>query len=80
MNKTQSKCIRQNRGVKQGDPLSPLLFNLCIEPLSRQLNPLRSPGELSYNHLLFADDLVSIHNSPLACRQMHQKTWNIMIM
>ncbi|XP_074291347.1 uncharacterized protein LOC141618137 [Silene latifolia] len=55
------------RGLGQGDPLSPLLFTLCMEYLSRILNvvggqddfrfhPLCGPMKL--NHLLFADDLL----------------------
>jgi len=52
------------RGILQGDSLSPLLFVLCIDPLSRQLNskykkvdiPTDS-GMYVTNHLLFIDDL-----------------------
>jgi hypothetical protein len=52
------------RGILQGDSLSPLLFVMCMDPLSRMLNG-RYPkvevalGEAAYscNHLLFADDL-----------------------
>ncbi|KAI4290877.1 hypothetical protein PAPHI01_0151 [Pancytospora philotis] len=53
------------RGILQGDTLSPLLFALCMDPLSRSLNgafPMIAidSGEgrtHSINHLLFMDDL-----------------------
>jgi len=55
---------RVERGILQGDSLSPLLFVLCIDPLSRKLNmsyPMVAVhcNEISHstNHLLFIDDL-----------------------
>jgi len=52
------------RGILQGDSLSPLLFVLCIDPLSRQLNSRYQKVNISTesgmyitNHLLFIDDL-----------------------
>ena len=53
------------RGILQGDTLSPLLFALCVDPLSRTLNGVYPMVEVrtgssithSVNHLLFVDDL-----------------------
>lgn len=66
-----SKIISQRRGVKQGDPLSPFIFNLCIEQLSRSLNEELS--EDAYNHLLLADDLCTLTNDPITLRRLHNK-------
>ncbi|KAL6123654.1 hypothetical protein ACLB2K_076173 [Fragaria x ananassa] len=56
------------RGVRQGDPLSPLLFCLAEEALSRGISLLVSSGQLQHissprntlapSHVLFADDVI----------------------
>jgi len=56
----------QNRGVKQGDPLSPLLFNCVIDWALASLDPEMGvvAGEgPRLNHLAFADDVVIICQS-----------------
>lgn len=54
------RAIRINRGVLQGDPLSPILFNLCMEKVYHTLSPkfTASLGATKINSLLFADDVV----------------------
>ena len=61
-----SDPFKIEKGVKQGDPLSPLLFDLAIEPLA---NFIRSKcngmkiGNTEYKILLYADDIVLVADS-----------------
>lgn len=59
--------INSNRGIRQGDPLSPFLFVIAMDYLSRLLDDAQEKGiiqgyKLSNNkqvtHLLFADDIL----------------------
>jgi len=52
--------VRIEKGLLQGDSLSPLLFVLAMEPLSRKLNrgcEKLQFGNIERNHLVFIDDI-----------------------
>ena len=52
--------VNIRRGIFQGDSLSPLIFVICMIPLSKVLRKSKAGyrlGEVKINHLLFMDDL-----------------------
>jgi hypothetical protein len=70
LNGDPGKRIHHCRGVRQGDPLSPMLFLLAMEPLHMLFHHAQSSGTLSFLHQncanfrmsLYADDAaVFIH-------------------
>lgn len=54
------KHIEINRGVKQGDPLFPLLFRLVLDPLVSNLErkAVYEIGDNNISVLAFMDDIV----------------------
>ena len=78
--------VKIKRGIFQGDSLSPLLFCMAIDPLSKLLNKSRSGYNLSQtrqkdpaktvNHLLFMDDLKLYASSDAELHQLLQVVSN----
>ena len=67
VNGTPSKIFSASHGIRQGCPLSPLLFILVIEGLSLLIFDVRDHGlicgiqitsSLTLTHLLFVDDVI----------------------
>ena len=67
-NGSRLESFSPNRGLRQGDPISPYLFVLCMEKLSLMISesvdkgdwkPVRVVrGGMGISHLLFADDIL----------------------
>ena len=70
---TRGDEIKIERGVRQGDPLSPKLFIAVLESIFRKLNwsnqGLLVDGEY-LNHLRFADDIAVIAETPRIIENM----------
>jgi hypothetical protein len=65
---TETEDIDIQCGIFQGDSLSPLLFCICLIPLTEQLNRLNTGYEehttnTKISHLLYMDDLKLIAKS-----------------
>ena len=67
MNGSPSSFFQASRGIRQGCPLSPLLFILVIEGLSLLIEDAKRSGKVkgvkistdfSLTHLLFVDDII----------------------
>lgn len=72
-NDTKTKQIKLERGVRQGDTISPKLFTLTLEDIFKKLNwehlGINIDGK-KLNHLRFADDIVLISESEADLQQM----------
>ena len=66
LNKGHLDAIDSNLGLKQGCPLSPILFNLYIDDINKifqeQCDPIDFQG-VKINHFLYADDLVLLSST-----------------
>lgn len=68
LNKEFTDKFKPARGVRQGDPLSPYLFLLCVEKLSQLIQAAVNCGKWkpvkvsrrgpAISHLFFADDII----------------------
>jgi len=77
----ETEDIKIQYGIFQGDSLSPLLFCICLIPLTEQLNRLNTGYEehkakTKISHLLYMDDLKLIAKSEEELRKQIQTVKN----
>ncbi|XP_074309059.1 uncharacterized protein LOC141643690 [Silene latifolia] len=78
--------FKGERGLRQGDPISPLIFTLCMEYLSRLIEKSVSLPRFKFHplckslkltHLMFADDLLIFCKGDLKSITILMETFNV---
>lgn len=73
----QTNQINIKKEVKQGDPLSPLLFNLALDELLTHINTKEQTASIDnatkLSAMAFADDLVLMADDPLEMPMLKNK-------
>lgn len=68
-NNNMSKSFRLHRGARQGDPISPFIFALALQPLAARIRlssdilPLTHQG-IPHKFCAYADDVVLFISQP----------------
>ena len=78
-----------NKGMRQGDGLSPVLFSLSMDDLPQYFKESKSPGVMlgnrTINCLMYSDDLLIISPSPAGLQQSlnvihrHAQQWKLKV-
>ena len=84
---TMTESFLRNKGIRQGDGLSPVLFSLFMNDLPEYFRAHNCPGAgyQSLNCLMYADDLLVISNSPEGFQQSlnviykHAQEWRLKV-
>jgi hypothetical protein len=70
---TLSSFFENKTGLKQGDPLSPILFNLALQKVIQSIKMVPSGikiGKEQVNILAYADDIVLIGKNEVEIRKL----------
>ena len=85
VNRQSTQRFDASKGLRQGDPMSPFLFAIAMEYLSRLLKGLREEkmfkyhpkcSKLAITHLCFADDLLLFSRGDLESIKMLQRCFS----
>jgi len=83
VNGMQGEVFEEGRGLKQGGPLSPLMFVLTMEYFTRLMNIAGEQPHFKFhpscrqfklNHLMFADDVIIFSKAHLPTLQIIKST------
>ena len=77
---TLSSFFENKTGLKQGDPLSTILFNLALQKVIQSVQKVPSGikiGKEKLNILAYADDIVLIGKNEIEIRQLFVEMENI---
>ena len=77
---TLSSFFENKTGLKQGDPLSPILFNLALQKVIQSIKMVPSGikmGKEQLNILAYADDIALTGKNEIEIRKLFVETENI---
>ena len=72
--------LKNKTGLKQGDPLSPILFNLVLQKVIQSIKMVPSGitiGKEQLNLLAYADDIALIGKNEIEIRKLFAEMKNI---
>jgi len=74
----ETEPIQITQGVRQGDPMSPLLFNLSINPIIETIHKSKNGYQLENGGkvgiVAFADDIALVNSTSEGL----ENTWNML--